>query len=265
MEYLIYLILGAVAGLVSGLFGLGGGALIVPILLVSFAVQGFSPDIATHMAIATSLATIVITSMSSMYTHYQKAAVRWELIKMIIPGILMGSLLGTLIFSSIDSTFLQLLFGFFLMAVGLHILFYPPIVSNSSTASAVPLNLGGIAIGGLSSLLGIGGGIMITPFLASFGVTIHRAIGTAAVGGFAIALPATLVYSSTDLGAYNLPVRSIGYIFLPAWLGIIITSVPFARFGALIAHRTDEGQLKKYFGILVLFISAGFLWANLRG
>jgi uncharacterized membrane protein YfcA len=266
MEYLIYLVLGAVAGLVSGLFGLGGGAVIVPILLVSFTVQGFSPDIATHMAIATSLATIVITSMSSMYTHYQKAAVRWEVIKMIIPGILMGSLLGTLIFSAIDPVFLQLSFGLFLMAVGLHILFYPPIASKASIASAVPLNLGGIAIGGLSSLLGIGGGIMITPFLASFGVTIHRAIGTAAVGGFAIALPATLVYSSTDVIGYNFPVSSsIGYIFLPAWLGIIITSVPFARFGALIAHSTNEGQLKKYFGILLLFISAGFLWANLGG
>jgi hypothetical protein len=107
---------------------------------------------------------------------------------------------------------------------------------------------------------------MITPFLASFGVTIHRAIGTAAVGGFAIALPATLVYSSTDVIGYNFPVSSsIGYIFLPAWLGIIITSVPFARFGALIAHSTNEGQLKKYFGILLLFISAGFLWANLGG
>ena len=265
MEYLIYLVLGAVAGLVSGLFGLGGGALIVPILLVSFAVQGFSPAIATHMAIATSLATIVITSMSSMYAHYQKAAVRRDLIIMIIPGILMGSLLGALIFPSIASAFLQLLFGLFLMVVGLHILFYPPIASNSSAPSAVPLNLGGIAIGGLSSLLGIGGGIMITPFLASFGVTIHRAIGTAAVGGFAIALPATLVYSSADVSAYNLPVSSIGYIFLPAWLGVIITSVPFARFGALIAHRTNEGQLKKYFGILLLFISAGFLWANLGG
>jgi len=265
MEYLIYLILGAVAGLVSGLFGLGGGAVIVPILLVSFTVQGFSSDIATHMAIATSLATIVITSMSSMYTHYQKAAVRWELIKMIIPGILMGSLLGTLIFSSIDSVFLQLLFAFFLMAVGLYILFYPPIASSSSTTNAVPLNLGGIAIGGLSSLLGIGGGIMITPFLASFGVTIHRAIGTAAVGGFAISLPATLVYSSTDVSGYNFPVSSIGYIFLPAWLGIVITSVPFARLGALIAHRTNENHLKKYFGILLLFISAGFLWANLGG
>jgi hypothetical protein len=127
------------------------------------------------------------------------------------------------------------------------------------------LNLGGIAIGGLSSLLGIGGGIMITPFLASFGVTIHRAIGTAAVGGFAIALPATLVYSSTDVSGYNFPVSSIGYIFLPAWLGIVITSVPFARLGALIAHRTNENHLKKYFGILLLFISAGFLWANLGG
>ncbi|MBT3673134.1 MAG: sulfite exporter TauE/SafE family protein [Porticoccaceae bacterium] len=265
MEYLIYLALGAVAGLVSGLFGLGGGALIVPILLVSFVAQGFSPDIATHMAIATSLATIVITSMSSMYTHYQRAAVRWELIKMVIPGILLGSLLGTLIFPTMDSKSLQLIFGLFLMIVGLYMLFSSPIVSGSSQPSAAPLNLGGIAIGALSSLLGIGGGIMVTPFLASFGVTIHRAIGTAAVGGFAIALPASLVYSSADVSAYNLPVDSIGYIFLPAWVGIIITSAPFARFGALIAHRTDERRLKKYFGIVLLFISAGFLWVNLGG
>jgi len=265
MEYLIYLVLGAVAGLVSGLFGLGGGAIIVPILLATFAIQGVSPDIATHMAIATSLATIVITSMSSIYTHYQKGVVRWEFIKIIVPGIVIGSFLGTSFFGGMGSALLQLLFGVFLMLVGLQMLFYTPRVSGKTQGGLLPLNVGGIAIGAVSSLLGVGGGIMVTPFLTFFGVSIHRAIGIAVVGGLAISLPATLVYSSADVSGYNFPANTLGYIFLPAWLGIIITSAPFARFGALIAHRANERQLKRYFGIVLLFISASFVWINLRG
>ncbi|MFM1571839.1 MAG: sulfite exporter TauE/SafE family protein [Porticoccaceae bacterium] len=265
MEYLIYLVLGAAAGFVSGLFGLGGGAIIVPILLATFAIQGISPDISTHMAIATSLATIVVTSVSSIYTHYQKGVVRWEFIKIIVPGIIIGSLIGTSVFTGMGSALLQLLFGLFLMLVGLQMLFYTPRVSDTSQRSLLPLNIGGIAIGAVSSLLGVGGGIMITPFLTFFGVSIHRAIGMAVVGGLAISVPATLVYGSADVSGYNLPANTLGYIFLPAWLGIIITSTPFARFGALLAHRANERQLKRYFGVVLLLISAGFVWINLRG
>ena len=263
MEYLIYLLLGAAAGLVSGLFGLGGGAIIVPILLATFAMQGLSQEIATHMAIATSLATIVITSMSSIYTHYQKGVVRWELIRIVVPGIVIGSFLGSSIFAIMSSALLQLIFGLFLMVVGLQMLFYTPHVSDTSEGSLLPLNLGGIGIGALSSLIGVGGGVMITPFLTFFGVSMRRAIGIAVVGGLAISLPATLVYSSADVSGLNLPANTLGYIFLPAWFGIIITSAPFARFGALMAHRANERQLRRYLGVVLVLISARFVWSNL--
>ena len=122
MEYLVYFLLGAVAGLASGLFGIGGGIVIVPILLLSFAAQGISPEVATHVAIATSLACIAVTSFSSIYTHYQKGVLDWRIIKLLIPGIVTGSLIGTLFFVSLEGLLLQVLLGGFLIISGLQML-----------------------------------------------------------------------------------------------------------------------------------------------
>ena len=167
MEYVFYLGLGAVAGLISGLFGLGGGAVIVPLLIFSFAAQGISPEIATHLAIATSLATIVVTSLSSIYTHHQKGAVRWELVRQLTPGIIVGSALGGLVAISLNGALLQLLFGSFMIFIGLQMLLVQAYFRiGSKDLGGRCLAVVGTGIGSISALIGIGGGVLTTPFLA---------------------------------------------------------------------------------------------------
>lgn len=263
MDYLLYLGLGAVAGLISGLFGLGGGVVIVPILILSFELQGMAPEISTHVAIGTSLATILVTSLSSVYTHHQKQAIRWNLVKSITPGIVLGALLGGMLALSLNGPLLQLLFGGFLVAVALQMLVYKTVEQSSSVPRPLLLGIAGTAIGSLSTLFGIGGGSLTTPFLTFNGVKIHHAVGTAAACGFPIALAATLVYGSATISAAHLPESTLGYIFLPAWLGIVVISTPCARLGALLAHRTNARLLQKLFGIVLLLLGGRFVWLNL--
>jgi uncharacterized membrane protein YfcA len=263
MDYLLYLGLGAVAGLISGLFGLGGGVVIVPILILSFELQGMAPEISTHVAIGTSLATILVTSLSSIYTHHHKQAVRWDLVKSIAPGIVIGALIGGIVALSLNGRLLQLLFGGFLVTIALQMLVYKSAGKGNVMPKPLMLGIAGTGIGGLSTLFGIGGGSLTAPFLTFNGVKIHQAVGTAAVCGFPIALAATLVYGSATIPVAYLPESTLGYIFLPAWLGIVIVSTPCARLGALLAHRANALLLQKLFGIVLLLLGGRFVWLNL--
>ena len=263
MDYMLYLGLGAVAGLLGGLFGMGGGAIIVPMLIFAFGMQGISPQVATHIAVATSLATIVLTSIPSIYTHTQKNAVRWDLVRWITPGIILGTLLGGLIALALSGTDLQLLLGCFLIVVGLQMLISLPQGQFRHQLRQPDLVLAGGGIGGLSAVFGIGGGSLTIPFLRYFGVGMHQAVGSSAACGFFIALFSTLLYSLSSSDTGHLPAATLGYIFIPAWLGIILTSVPFARIGALVAHRLNERLLSRLFGGLLIGVGTRFIWINL--
>jgi uncharacterized membrane protein YfcA len=263
MEYVFYLGLGAVSGLISGLFGLGGGSIIVPLLIFAFAAQGIDAQISTHLAIGTSLATIVVTSLSSIYTHYQKRAIRWDLVLRLGPGIIIGTVLGGIFAVSLDGVVLQLMFGCFLTCIGLQMLFYRPITQNRPLPSASTMVTLGSGIGGISALFGIGGGALTAPLLAHFGVRMHQAIGTAAACGFPIGVVATLVYSASNVPSEIIHGANLGYVFLPAWFGIVVASTPFARVGALLAHRLNEQSLKRSFGWVVLVFGIRFIWINI--
>lgn len=262
MDYFLYIIIGILAGLISGLFGLGGGAVIVPLLIFVFAMQGIAPEVATHLAVGTSLATIIFTALSSIYTHHQNNGIRWDLVKKMIPGILLGAWLGSHFAISITGLLLQLLFGAFMVSVALQMLIYTPKVGIKSTPGPFVMNIAGGTIGGISALFGIGGGTLTTPFLTFFGIRIHQAVGTAAVIGLPIALVASYVFASVDITNTALPAGSIGFIFMPAWLGIILTSLPCARIGAKLAHRVNSVQLKTAFAWLLMFLGARFIWIN---
>jgi len=265
MEYLGYLALGSIAGIVSGLFGLGGGTVIVPILLLVFAAQGISPEISTHMAIATSLACISVTSLSSIYTHYQKGAIKWSLVQLFIPGVVIGTLVGTSFFVSLEGIALQVLLGMFLLVIGMQMIFYTAVESDARLPHQAFLMFSGAAIGGISALFGVGGGMFTTPLLTHFGVKIHQAIGVAAVGGLCVALPASIVYGASDVATNGLPEGTLGYIFLPAWFGIIVASAPFARLGAILAHKAAGELLKKIFGAYLFLLGVRFVWINIGG
>ena len=263
MEYLFYLMVGSIAGLISGLFGLGGGAIIVPLLIFSFAARGMPHEIITHLAIGTSLATIIFTALSSIYTHHQKQAIRWDIVKTLVPGILLGGVLGGLFAISLDGVLLQLLFGGFLTLVALQLLLYTPHVGGRTLPDFMGMSASGSCIGGVSAVFGIGGGTLTVPLLTFFGVKIHQAVGTAAACGLPIALAATLAYGTATTDVESLPSGSIGFVFLPALLGIIVASLPCARLGALLAHRVNAQKLRKGFAWVTMGLGVRFIWINI--
>jgi uncharacterized membrane protein YfcA len=263
MEYVFYLMVGSIAGLISGLFGLGGGAIIVPLLIFSFAARGMPQELITHLAIGTSLATIIFTALSSIYTHHQKQAIRWDIVKTLVPGILLGGVLGGLFAISLDGVLLQLLFGGFLILVALQLLLYTPQVGGRALPNLLGMGASGSCIGGVSAVFGIGGGTLTVPLLTFFGVKIHQAVGTAAACGLPIALAATLAYGTATTDVASLPSGSIGFVFLPALLGIIVASLPCARLGALLTHRVNAQKLRKGFAWVTMGLGVRFIWINI--
>ncbi|MGB0732350.1 MAG: sulfite exporter TauE/SafE family protein [Pontibacterium sp.] len=260
---LLYLVLGCASGVVAGLFGIGGGVLIVPVLIIAFTLQGVSPDVLTHTAVATSLATIVVTSISSVITHHQKGAVDWNLVKWLTPSILIGSYVGVHVAASLDGESLQTYFGFFALLAGLQMFFALQPKPTEKGLSKVSLSLGGLSVGGFSVLFGIGGGTINVPFLTWGGVLMQRAVATAAACGLPIAVVGALTNVYTGWGKEGLPEWSVGYVYLPAFLGIVITSTFFARYGALLAHRLPARVLKRSFAVFLLSVSAYLLIKNL--
>ena len=263
MEYLFYLMVGSIAGLISGLFGLGGGAVIVPLLIFTFLARGISSEITTHLAIGTSLATIVFTALSSIYTHHQKQAIRWGIVKTLAPGILLGGLLGGLFAISLSGVLLQLLFGVFLIMVALQLLIYTPKVGARTLPGHFGMGASGSCIGGVSALFGIGGGTLTVPLLTFFGVKIHQAVGTAAACGLPIALASTFAYATATKQGVIMPEGSIGFVFLPALLGIIVASLPCARLGALLAYKVNAQKLRKGFAWVTMALGVRFIWINI--
>lgn len=263
MEYLFYLMIGSVAGLISGLFGLGGGAIIVPLLIFSFTARGMPNEIITHLAIGTSLATIIFTALSSIFTHHQKQAIRWDIVKTLAPGILLGGVLGGLFAISLDGVLLQLLFGGFLILAALQLLLYTPTVGARKLPSLLGMTASGGCIGSVSAIFGIGGGTLTVPLLTFFGVKIHQAVGTAAACGLPIAIAATLTYASADADGIVMPEASLGFVFIPALLGIIVASLPCARLGALLAHKVNAQKLRKGFAWVTMALGVRFIWINI--
>jgi hypothetical protein len=256
---LVYLLTGALAGTLAGLFGVGGGTIIVPALLLCFTWQDFQVELKTHLAIGTSLACILVTSLSSTRTHHRKDAVRWPLVKWLSPGIAIGVWLGAGLATQLHGLQLQRLFGLFAWIVALQMWTGWQPGARQQLPSNAGLSLAGLIIGGASSLFGIGGGSLTVPFLVWCRVRMQEAVGTAAACGFPIALIGTAAYIYQGQAQPNLPVYAIGFIYLPALFGIGITSLPFATLGAKLAHRWPETMLKQLFAGFLLLIGTALL------
>jgi hypothetical protein len=264
---LIYLLVGAAAGTIAGLFGVGGGLIIVPALVLVFAAQGIPAEILTHMAVATSLATIVITSLSSIRTHHLKGAVDWKTFTAMAPGILLGSWLGGVTAHLLPGAWLQFLIGFFAVAIAAKMwldgLRHAQLPTDASKLPGKPqLAIAGAVIGWGSVIFGIGGGSLTVPFLSRCRVQMQRAIATSAACGLPIAIAGALSFAVQGWGEEGLPGWTSGYIYWPAFLGIALASAPFARVGASLAHRLSPQLLKNCFAGLLLIIGIRFIWAN---
>ncbi|GIZ12533.1 sulfite exporter TauE/SafE family protein [Pseudomonas sp. NCCP-436] len=259
MELLLYLVLGAAAGVLAGLFGVGGGLIIVPVLVLSFASQGIAPEVLTHLAVGTSLATIVFTSINSTLEHHRKGAVRWPLFRWLALGILFGTLLGALTAASIDGPWLQKIIGTFAVLIALQMAFDLKPRASRDVPGKPGLTAAGGVIGWASAIFGIGGGSLTVPFLVWRSVPMPQAVATSAACGLPIAIAGALGFIWTGWNNPLLPSWSLGFVYLPALLGIALTSMFFARIGARLAHRLSPRLLKRLFALLLLSVGLNFL------
>lgn len=255
----LYLALGAFAGTLAGLFGIGGGLVIVPVLIFSFGLQGISTEIAAHMAVGTSLATIVFTSLSSIRSHHLHGAVRWDIFKPMTAGIVVGALVGAWTASLLSGPALELIIGVFVILVAVKMI----LEVNPKPGRVVPgsagLGAAGGGIGWASAIFGIGGGTLTVPYLSWCNVNMQQAVGTSAACGLPIAMAGALGNIWTGWENPELPELSLGFIYLPALFGIILTSVLFARVGANLAHRLNARLLKRIFAIMLILVGIRFL------
>lgn len=251
---------GALAGFLAGLLGIGGGMVLVPALIFSFEAQGVSPNVLTHLAIGTSLASIVLTSISSVRTHHAQGGVDVELFKRLAIGLVIGSWFGAQIAHALPARTLQLIIGIFAVWTGLRMFRgSKPIAADAPAPSATELSIVGGVIGVASAIFGIGGGSLMVPYLIKQGVAMRRAVGTAAACGFPIAIAGMIGFIYSGWGLSELPTGSTGYIYWPALAGIALTSMVAAHGGAVMAHRLPAQQLKRAFGVLLVLVGVRFL------
>ena len=263
MLFLIYAVLGVFAGIIAGLFGVGGGIIIVPVLIYSFGLLGFPAEHLVHMAIATSLACIVTTSVSSIYAHHKKGAVDWSLVFTMVPGIALGSWLGGMTAVGIKGPYLQVIIGVFALYTSWGMWNkskQEPVAKSLAKALLIPVSAG---IGWASAIFGIGGGSLTVPFLSSRGVQAQRAVACGAALGFPIALVGTLSFIYAGWTISGLPEDSLGLVYWPAWLGIAIFSTLSARFGAQLAHRLSARILQRSFAAFLCLVGLNFLLSGI--
>lgn len=251
--WLAYLGLGLFVGFVAGLLGIGGGTVLVPILAMIFTAQGFAPEHVLHLALGSSMATIIFTAIASLRAHHKHGAVIWPVVRDITPGILLGTGLGTLVASRIPTRELAIFFTVFVALIALQML------ANLKPAPTrqLPGRLGtagvGVGIGIVSALVAIGGGALTVPFLTWCNVRMQSAIGTSAAVGLPIALGGTIGYVWNGLHVSGLPAQSVGFVYLPAVAFVMVASITTAPLGAKLAHRLPVATLKRIFaGVLIL-------------
>jgi uncharacterized membrane protein YfcA len=257
---LSYITLGLASGFIAGLFGVGGGLTIVPILLMLFQAQGFPPDQIMHMALGTAMATIVVTSVASARAHHQHGGVRWDIVRGMAPGLVAGTLFGSLFASRVPTQGLAVVFTGIVYWASLQMLLdLKPKPTRQLPGQGGLLGVGGL-IGGVSSLVAAGGGFLSVPFMVFCNVNIRQAVGTSAALGFPIAAAGVIGYVAGGWQVSDLPGPNLGFIYLPAFLGVVLATIFMAPVGARLAQRLPVKQLKRAFGVLLALLASKMLW-----
>jgi len=256
----LYLGFGVVAGFLAGLFGLGGGIIFVPMFNYAFRLQELPPEHIHIMAVATSMACILVTSISSMRAHHAQGNVRWDVWRGIAPGILLGTFCGSRVAVLLPGSVLQVVFVCFLLFVCTQMILNIKPKPSRGLPGTLGLLAAGAGIGTMSSLVGIGGGTMSVPFLTWCNVAFHSCIGTSAALGLPIAAAGTLGYVLHSWNAPDLPPYTLGFIYLPACFGVIVASSLCAGLGARLAHKLPTDKLKRLFACFLIAVAADMLW-----
>ena len=259
-EFVIFLTIGAAAGLLAGMFGVGGGALIVPALIFTLDHFNLGNHWTHHIAIASSLATIIGTSLSSSWIQNKNKNIEWSILKKMVLGCIIGTIGGSYIAPYIPGIWLKWLFIVFLIYVGCKFIFKTNKVMQNQKSKVNSLGDSifiavGTLIGTFAALVGVGGGVLVVPFLKKCGIDMRKAIGTSAAFTLPVALGGTIGYIIAGWNIQELPEYSLGFIYLPAVFSIMLTSMPMAKVGVQISQKLPVNKLITYFGIFLLMLA----------
>lgn len=259
--WLGYLLIGLFVGFFAGLLGIGGGLMLVTLMVYLFTLQGFPADRLLHLALGTSIASIVFTSISSLRAHHKHGAVRWDILRVAIPGLVVGTLLGTVVADLLKSKYLAIFFVIFVYFSAVQMFANVKPKPTRQLPGKTGMTLAAIIVGVVSSLVGVGGGVMTIPLMSLYNVPMRQAIGTSAAMGLPIAIAGTVGFVATGLGKDHLPPLSVGYVYLPALVGIVIGTFVTVPRGARAAHAMPVARLKKIFAVILFVLATKMLWS----
>ena len=255
LDYVWFVLIGVTVGFFAGLLGVGGGAIMVPMMTWVFSHDGHPASVALHMALGTCIATIIFTSASSLRAHHIRGAVDWRVVRGMTPGLVAGGFAGSSVARYVPTLPLAILFALFVMYSATQMLVGWKPSPRARLPGMAGLSAAGFCICGFSSLVAIGGAALTIPYLTFCALSFHRAIGTAAALGLPIALASTVGYVINGLGAPGLPDPHLGYVYLPALLCISVTSMLLAPVGAHLSHRSSPKLLRRVFaGMLYVMV-----------
>lgn len=247
-----YIALGGVVGIMAGLLGIGGGGIMVPVLTGLFVLQGVPHEHLAHLALGTSMAAIIPASTASLISHWRHGGVRWEIVRYIAPGILVGTFLATFVAALLPTRGLAVFFACFMVLMSLQMMANLKPKPTRSLPGPAGLSGVGLGIGGVSALVAIGGGSLTVPFLTWCNVKLPQAIGTSAAVGLPIALAGTLGYAINGWATPGLPANTLGFVYLPALMLMAPFSILLAPVGARLAHRLPVALLKRIFAVMLM-------------
>ena len=259
---IVYLVvLGLCTGFLAGLLGIGGGMIMVPFITAILTARGVSPDLAVKVAIATSMSTIVFTSISSLRAHHKRGAVRWDIVRRLAPGIVIGAAVASMgVFALLKGAWLALFFALFVSFSATQMLLDKKPRPTRGLPGPPGLRGAGSVIGFLSGRVGAGGGFVSVPFMTWCNVAIHQAVATSAALGLPIALANSVGYVVAGQGVVGLPAGSVGYVFVPALVVIATASVLMAPLGVKAAHALPVKSLKRVFASVLYLLAAYMVW-----
>jgi uncharacterized membrane protein YfcA len=258
--FLVSILLGMVTGLLAGLFGIGGGLVIVPVLVILFTAQGFPAELIMLMAVATSLASIILTAIASISAHHRLGSVVWVKVFSLSPGIIIGAAVGAVIAKHINADTLRIILVVFLLYVAIQMAFQIKPKSDQIKQSRISDFLVANAIGLLSSIVGIGGGTLTVPYLVKGQMLMRNAVAVSSACGLPIAIAGTVSYAILGWNTLDLPEWSLGYVYLPVFVGTGLSSIATAPIGARLAHKLPAAKLKRYFSLLLFVMAAKLMW-----
>jgi uncharacterized membrane protein YfcA len=263
--WIVYLLMGLFVGFFAGLLGIGGGLILVTLMVYLFTVQHFPDDRILHMALGTSITSIVFTSLSSLRAHHGHGAVRWDIVRASVPGLIVGTLLGALVADQLKSKYLAIFFVIFVYYSAAQMFLNAKPKPSRQLPGRLGMSVAAVMIGVLSALVGVGGGVMTIPMMTLCNVPMRNAIGTSAALGLPIAIAGAAGFIATGWNKDHLPAWSFGYVYLPALVGIVVGTLVTVPWGAKMAHSMPVPRLKKIFAVILFILATRMLWTLFQG